>query len=197
MSRIVPLLGGRSTPDHGGASMKRIHWATLAVAVLLSAIHPPGLLAQPPGAGAVSGRVEVVLDDGTSRTVALSAATQRDGTAAGSIEFHDPSALPNHDVDGTGDAALAESKAGVTVYAQVTCLFVAEHAAIVGGEVVKADPERYVGKQVLVLMTDSERSRGVMDWGFYEPEQRVSCDSFPFAAYSPLAIAGGRTDVRQ
>jgi hypothetical protein len=36
-----------------------------------------------------------------------------------------------------------------------------------------------------------------MEWGLYEPEQRMSCDIFPFAAYSPLEISGGRTEVRQ
>jgi hypothetical protein len=177
--------------------MKRIQWATLAGAVLLSALHPPGLLAQIPGAGAVSGSVNVVLDDGVTRTIALSAATQRDGTAAGMIEFHDPSPLPNHDVDGTGDPALAESKTGVTVYAQVTCLFVAGGAAVVSGDVVKADPERYVGKQIVVMLSGSEKSRGMLDWGFYEPEQRMSCDIFPFAAYSPVDVAGGRIEVKQ
>jgi hypothetical protein len=177
--------------------MRRIHWASLAAAVLLSAVHPPGLLAQPSGAGTVEGRVNVVFEDGNSRTVALSAATQRDGTAAGLIEFHDPTPLPDQDVDGTGDPALAASKSGVTVYAQVTCLFVADQVAIVGGDVVKSDPERYVGKQILVFLTDSAKSRGTMEWGLYEPEQRMSCDIFPFAAYSPLEIAGGRTEVRQ
>jgi hypothetical protein len=177
--------------------MKRIHWATLAVAALLSTTHPPGVLAQPLGAGVVSGHVSVVLDDGVERTIALSAATQRDGSAAGTIEFHDPSPVPDHDVDGTGDPALGESKSGVTVYAEVTCLFVAEHAAIVAGDVVKAEPARYVGKQIMVFLTDSEKSRPVMSWGIYEPGQRVSCDIFPFAAYDPVAIAGGRTEVKQ
>ena len=70
--------------------MKRIHWATLAVAALLPMIHPPGAPGQPLGAGVVSGLASVVLDDGVERTIALSAETQRDGTAAGSIEFNDP-----------------------------------------------------------------------------------------------------------
>ena len=85
----------------------------------------------------------------------------------------------------------------MTVSAEVTCLFVHEHAAIVAGEVVKAEPARYVGKQIMVFLTDSERSRPVMSWGLYEPGQRVTCDSFPFAGYAPLPIAGGRTEVKQ
>jgi hypothetical protein len=176
--------------------MKIIYWATLAGAVLLSAVFPGGPFAQTPGSGEVSGNVSLVLEDGTTRTLALSAATQRDGTAAGMIEFHDPSPIPSLDVDGTGDPALAASASGVTVYAQVTCLFVAGHAAVVGGDVVRAEPARYVGKQIVVLLTDSGQSPGRMSWGFYEPEQRVSCDSFPFAAYTPVDIAGGRTEVK-
>ena len=177
--------------------MKRIHWATLAVAALLPMIHPPGAPGQPLGAGVVSGSASIVLDDGVERTIALSAATQRDGSAAGTIEFNDPAPMADQDVDGTGEAALAESKSGVTVYAEVTCLFVSEHAAVVAGDVVKAEPARYVGKQIMVFLTDSERSRPVMSWGLYEPGQRITCDSFPFAAYAPVAIAGGHTEVKQ
>lgn len=177
--------------------MKRIHWATLAVAALLPMIHPPGALGQPLGAGVVSGLVSVVLDDGVERTIALSAATQRDGTAAGTIEFNDPAVMADQDGDGTGDAALAESKSGVSVSAEVTCLFVSEHAAIVAGDVVKAEPGRYVGKQIMVFLTDSERSRAEMSWGLYEPGQRITCDSFPFAAYAPIPIASGRIEVKQ
>lgn len=177
--------------------MKRTRWRTLVVALSLSAILPSGLMAETPGAGTVSGNVSLVLGDGITRTVALSAATQRDGTAAGSIEFNDPAPTPNHDVDGTGDPALADSGAGVTVYAQVSCLFVAGTTAVVGGDVVKAEPARYVGKQIMVFLTDSERSRPTMSWGIYEPAQRVSCDIFPFGAYDPVAIAGGRTEVKQ
>jgi hypothetical protein len=177
--------------------MKRTRWGTLVVALSLSAILPPGLMAEAPGAGVVSGNVSLVLGDGITRTIALSAATQRDGTAAGSIEFNDPAPTPNHDVDGTGDPALADAGTGVTVYAQVTCLFVAGTAAVVGGDVVKAEPARYVGKQIVILLTDSQKSPGAMSWGFYEPEQRISCDSFPFSAHAPVAIAGGRTEVTQ
>jgi hypothetical protein len=175
--------------------MKKIHRAILAGAVLLSAIVPSGAFAQTPGSGEVRANVSLVLGDGLTRTIALGAATQRDGTAAGSIEFHDPSTLPSPDVDGTGDPALAHSSSGVMVTAQVTCLFVAGHAAVVGGDVVRADPERYVGKQIVVLLTDGGQGPGRMSWGFYEPEQRVSCDSFPFSAHAPVEITSGRTEV--
>jgi hypothetical protein len=172
--------------------MKRVHWTTLAGAVLLSAVLSP----QTAGSGEVTGSVSLVLGDGIARTIALSAATQRDGTAAGVIEFHDPTPMPPPDVDGTGDPALAASQSGVTVYAQVTCLFVDGHAAVVGGDIVQADPARYVGKQIVVLVTDSGRGPGRMSWGFYEPGQRVSCDSFPLSAHAPVDITGGRTEVR-
>jgi hypothetical protein len=177
--------------------MKRTRWRTLVVALSLSAILPPALLAETPGAGVVNGNVSLVLGDGITRTIALSAATQRDGSVAGSIEFHDPAPIPSPDGDGTGDPALGESQSGVTVSAQVTCLFVAGHAAVVGGDVVKAEPARYVGKQIVVLLTDSQQSAGTMSWGFHEPGERVSCDSFPFSAHAPFAIAGGRTEVKQ
>ena len=133
----------------------------------------------------VSGLASVVLDDGVERTIALSAATQRDGSAAGTIEFNDPAPMADQDVDGTGDAALAESKSGVTVSAEVTCLFVAEHAAIVAGDVVKAEPARYVGKQIMVFLTDSERSRPVMSWGLYEPGAENHLRQLPVRGLCP------------
>ena len=91
-----------------------------------------------------------------------------------------PHRLPSPDGDGTGNPALAESQSGVTVYAQVTCLFVAGHAAVVGGDVVKAEPARYVGKQIVVLLTDSEQSPGTMSWGFYEPGRECPATASPF-----------------
>lgn len=177
--------------------MKSIHHGTFVAALLLSAVSPPGPLAQTAGGGLVNGYADLVLGDGVLRTLSLSAVTGRDGSASGQIEFHDPAPLPDQDVDGTGDPALAESKSGVRLYAEVNCLVVAGDAAIVGGQVVKSDPARYVGKQVVLLLTDSGRSTGVMTWGFYEPEQNVFCGSFPFSAYAPVEIASGRLEVKQ
>ena len=48
----------------------------------------------------------------------------------------------------------------MTLYAEVNCLAVEGNAAIVGGEVTHASVARYVGKQVLLFVEDSERSRG-------------------------------------
>jgi hypothetical protein len=106
------------------------------------------------------------------------------------IEFHDPTPIPASEDD------PADSQSGVTAYAQVTCLFVVGDAAIVGGDVVRAEPGRYVGKQIVVMLTDSGQGPGRMSWGFYEPEQRVSCDSFPLSAHAPVAITSGRTEVK-
>ena len=177
--------------------MKTIHLGTFVAALLLSAILPPGPLAQTAGGGLVSGYANLVLGDGFMRTISVNAVTQPDGTATGEIEFNDPAPIPDQEVDGTGDPVLAGSPSGVTLSAQVTCLVVAGHAAIVGGQVVKSDPARYVGKHVLLLLTDSGKSPEVISWGFYEPEQRVSCDSFPSSAYAPVEIAGGRIEVKQ
>jgi hypothetical protein len=177
--------------------LKRIHSGIFVATLLLSAVLPPGLLAQTAGGGLVSGYANLVLGDGVMRTISLNAVSQLDGTATGQIEFNDPAPIPDQEVDGTGDPALAGSKSGVTLSAQVSCLVVVGDAAIVGGQVVASDPARYVGKHVLLLLTDSGKSPGVMSWGFYEPGQRVSCDSFPFSTYAQVEIAGGRIEVKQ
>jgi hypothetical protein len=169
-------------------------WSVLA-SLLVAAALSPGPLAQ--AGGAVTGHVSVVLDDGVVRTVAFTAVSQKDGAASGHIDIEDPTPLAGQDVDGTGDPALADSPTGVRLRADVNCLAVDGDVAIVGGQVTKADVARYVGKQVLLFVEDSARSRGGFSWGFYEPTEYRFCGSYPWAAYSPEKIAGGSLQVER
>jgi hypothetical protein len=172
--------------------MKSTQVWTFLAGSLLSAILRPGPFAY---AGSSSGRIGVVLDDGGLRTVSFSAVADKNGDASGQIEIDDPTPLPDQDVDGTGDPALAESPDGVRLVALVNCLAVEGDTAIVGGVVAKASLPRYVGKQVLLFVEDSGKSRGGFSWGFYEPGEYRFCGSFPWAAYSPEKIAGGSLQV--
>jgi hypothetical protein len=167
---------------------------TFLVGSLLSAILLPGSFAH---AGSSSGQVSVVLEDGMLRTVSFSALAEKNGDASGQIEIDDPTPLPDQDVDGTGDPALAESPHGVRLVALVNCLAVDGDTAIVGGVVAKATVARYVGKQVLLFVEDSGRARGGFTWGLYEPGEYRFCGSFPWAAYTPEKVAGGSLQVLQ
>ena len=91
---------------------------------------------------------------------------------------------------------MAGSPTGVNLNVQVDCLVVNGTTAIVGGQVTRADVLRYVGKYVLLFVEDGGRSQPRLNWGFYEPEAGVSCDSFPRAAYSPVEVTGGSVKVR-
>ncbi len=171
-----------------------IRFGTLLVTLLSSAILPPGLVAEPRG-GSATGHANLTFGDGILRGVSFSAVTHDDGSVSGQIEFHDPAPMPDQDVDGTGDPALAESPFGVKLHAEVNCLVVDGDSAIVGGQVTSSDVARYVGKQVLLFVEDSEHSRGGFTWGFYEAKDGVFCGSFPWAAYAPVGTAGASLQV--
>ena len=177
--------------------MKSIQFGTFLVTLVLSAILPPGPLAQPPGGAQASGYVNLTFDDGILRIVSFSAVTHQDGAVSGQIEFHDPAPMPDQDVDMTGDPALAASPSGVKLLAEVNCLVSDGATAVVGGQVTASDIARYVGKQVLLFVEDSGISRGRFSWGFYEPQEKVFCVSVPFAAYTPVEIAGGGLQVHR
>jgi hypothetical protein len=184
-----------SSRSGGGLLMERTrYWTFLAGSLLLAAILLPGSAAL---AASSTGHVLVTLDDGSVRTVSFSAEAGRDGDATGTIEIDDPTPLPDQDVDGTGDPALAGSPNGLRLVALVNCLAVDGDTAIVGGVVAKATLARYVGKQVLLFVEDSGKARGGFTWGLYEPGEYRFCGSFPWAAYTPEKVAGGSLQVLQ
>jgi hypothetical protein len=170
-------------------------WALL-VTLLMPGILSLGALAEADGGPTASGHVALGLED-DALVVAFKAIGQKDGTATGQIDLHSPSALPDQDVDGTGDPSLAGSKDGVAVQAAVNCLAVDGSTAIVGGVVTASSIERYIGKQVLLFVEDSAKLSGGFSWGFHEPQEDVFCDSFPWAAYTPQSIAEGSLEVQQ
>jgi hypothetical protein len=164
--------------------------------LLLPAILPPGALAQGRVGSQAAGQADLVAGDGAA-TVSFSAVAQGDGTARGYIDFRDPTPQLNQDVDGSGDPALADAPSGVTLHAEVNCLALVGTTAIVGGEVTSAEPDRYVGKQILLFVEDSGRARGGFTWGFYEPQAGAYCGTFPWAAYTPVPVLGGSFRVQQ
>jgi hypothetical protein len=178
----------------GGALVKSVVGRTVLAVFLLSALLPPDSLAQAPTRAVATGSAAMTTGDGTHGIVSFSA-IREDDVVSGQIEFQDPAPIPDQDGDGTGDPALAGSPSGVTVHAKVNCLAVEGHAAIVGGEVTHSNLPRYVGKQVLLFVEDSERSHGRLSWGFYERPEGAFCDSHPWAAYRPVVIQGGGFQV--
>jgi hypothetical protein len=175
--------------------MNTARFPAFLVTLLLSGILPLDVPAQASGDSSATGYVTVAREDG-SLTVSFSAVGRADAVA-GQIDIHDSSPLPDQDVDGTGDPALAGSPHGVALQAEVNCLAVDGDTAIVGGEVTRSNLARYLGKQVLLFVEDSVKSQGRFTWGFYEPQKHVFCGTFPWAAYTPERTAGGSLQVQR
>lgn len=176
--------------------MKRWHGWSAVVTLLMSGVLSLGPLARPGEGAAATGVAHFTFDDGKLRTVSFSATTQRDGTAVGHIDIQDRVPIPNQDVDGAGDPALAGSPTGVNLNARVDCLVVEGTAAILGGQITRADVQRYVGKYVLLFVEDRGRAQARLNWSFYAPESGVSCENVPRGAVSLVEVAGGSVKVR-
>jgi hypothetical protein len=176
--------------------MAGTHGRSVIVTLLMSAVLFAGPLVQPGEGASATGLAHFTFDDGTLRTVSFSASSRGDNTAAGQIDINDRTPIPDQDVDGTGDPALAGSPKGVNLNAQVDCLVVDGTTAVLGGHVTRADVARYVGKYVLLFVEDRGRAQARLNWGFYTPQDGVSCESFPQAAYSPVEVTGGSVKVR-
>jgi hypothetical protein len=176
--------------------MNRWHGRIAIVSLLMSGVLSFGALARLSEAATANGLAHFTFDDGSLRTVSFNATTQRDGTAVGNIDIQDRVPIPSQDVDGTGDPNLAGSPTGVNLTARVECLVVKGTEAILGGQITRADVPRYVGKYVLLFVEDRGRAQPRLNWGFYEPETGVSCESVPEGAVSLVEIAGGSVKVR-
>lgn len=176
--------------------MNSAQLSAILMTLLLSGILPLDALAQAGGGPSATGQAILEREGGEVR-VSFNAVTTRDGLASGQIDFYDPFPLPEQDVDGTGDLALAVSRSGVALQAVVNCLAVDSGTAIVGGEVTHSNIPRYLGKQVLLFVEDSAKSGGRFSWGFYERQANVFCDSYPWAAYTPVTIAQGTLQIRE
>jgi hypothetical protein len=165
----------------------------VAVSTVLFASGFP--LRAPVYAAMVIGDNVTVVREGGSMNASFYATSGRDGSASGQIHLYDATPLIDQDVDGTGDSALVESPAGVATQAVVNCLVVDGSTAIVGGKVTHSNVKRYLGKQVLLFVEDGAGGR--ISWGFYEPQQAVSCDNYPRDTYTPQKIAAGKLQVRR
>jgi hypothetical protein len=167
----------------------------LAAAILLAAPFAPA------SAGAVRGQIVVSAGDDVLRIASFSAESvdPEKGTAIGQINFHDPKATVNQDVDGTGDETLKDAPDGVKLEANVDCLFLDKGQAVVGGQVTSATVERYVGMWVLLYVADGavDGERDKFSWGFYPVETETGCGSFPLAAYEPTDVDSGEIQVRE
>jgi hypothetical protein len=169
-------------------------WMIL-LTLLLAGVAPLDVSAREGLGSWATGNVTVA-QEGVSLAVSFSAMGGRD-TATGQIDLRDSTPIPDQDVDGTGEATLVGSPDGVKLQAAVNCLAVDGETAIVGGEVTHSSVERYVGKQVLLFVEDSGKSKGRFSWGLYEAQKYVFCGTFPWGAYTPEEVAGGSLQVQE
>ena len=176
--------------------MNRRHARIAITTLLVSGALSLGPVTRSSEGATASGLSHFTFDDGALRTVSFSATTQQDGTAVGHIDIQDRVPIPSQDVDGTGDPALAGSPNGVNLNARVECLVVKGTAAVLGGQITRADVPRYVGKYVLLFVEDRGRTDARVNWGFYEPQSGVSCENAPQGAVSLFEVAGGSVKVR-
>ena len=173
---------------------KELKKAFTSAAVIAALLGPDLCLDAPAHASVAMGDVTVAREDGAMRA-SFTATGQADGSAVGQIQLYDPTPLGDQDVDGTGDSTLAETPGGVAAEATVNCLVVDGGRAIVGGEVTHSNVKRYLGKKVLLFLEDGASAR--FSWGFYEVQQDVFCDSYPWAAHTPDDITAGSLQVQQ
>ena len=177
--------------------------AGFLVGTLLAATIALPISSTPAWAGTTQGHAVVGAGDDVMRILSFSASSvdPAEGTATGQINFRDPAPNVDQDVDGTGDPSLADAPDGVSLEANVDCLWVEGNRAVVGGQITSASVPRYVGMLVQLYVEDggpgghSDR----FSWGVYPAETETGCGSYPVAAYvdDAVSLESGDLQVQQ
>jgi len=200
MEPVIHDGGPAATATHeGGQRVPNISTGSLVATLLATTIMTTAPLTHA-WAASTTGHAVVDVGDEVLRIVSFSATSlnQEEGTATGQVDFHDPNATADQDVDGTGDPALEDAPAGVRLQANVDCLWVDGNQAVLGGQVTTASVSRYVGMWVLLYVEDGDQaSRDRFSWGFYPVETDTGCGSFPVVAHSGIEIESGQLRVQQ
>jgi hypothetical protein len=149
-----------------------------------------------------TGHAVVGLGDDNLRILSFSATSvdPDESNATGQIHFQDPTPTLDQDVDRSGGPDLEDAPHGVTLQADVDCLQVDDHQAVIGGQVTRASVSRYVGNRVLLFVEDGSQSGSPsrVEWGFYEAATDTDCGSFPLAAHdAAVEIESGVLQVQQ
>jgi hypothetical protein len=175
--------------------------ARFRIGTLLAATVVFPLLVTSAWAASVTGHAVVGVGDDVLRIVSVSATSlvRDEGTATGRVDFHDPKATADQDVDGTGDPSLKDAPDGVRLEAAVDCLWAEDNHAVIGGQVTSASVERYVGMWLLLYVEDGQfkGDRDRLSWGLYPVETQTGCGSFPLAAHEAVDIESGELRVQQ
>lgn len=177
---------------------------------------PAAAAAEGPSA---SGAGVVSLGDSLKRRFEFQAVTREDGSVTGYITLAVPAELPEQDVDGTGEAGLEGSPAGLEVTVEVDSLKVRGRRAVLGGVVSSTNLPRYVGVRVLLAVEDrgegaKPAARDRLTWGVYRgaaarlaadaedpgaegalvAEREFDAERFPLSSFSLSRIDEG--DIR-
>jgi hypothetical protein len=152
----------------------------LSLALLILSAAPARTSASRAEGPSVTGGVS--LGQGGAKTfVEFNAVTRTGGGVGGRITFRDGSELPDQDVDGTGDPALAASSSGLVFTADVDGLCVTGNVAVLSGVVESSTRSGDVGRRMLFAVEDNGAGRRAADrigWGLYHAGvQRLVADS--------------------
>lgn len=88
-----------------------------------------------------------------ARTIEFNATGLSSGRASGDLVMTEPLALPEQDVDGTGDPEIRETTLSLRL--AVDCMKVERNRAVLGGQVLEANVESYVGRRMLLTVEDN------------------------------------------
>jgi len=87
------------------------------------------------------------------RTIEFSAKGESGGRASGDLALTEPIALPDQDVDGTGEPEVKETTLSLRV--AVDCLKIERNRAVLGGQVRESNVQSYVGRRMLLTVEDN------------------------------------------
>jgi hypothetical protein len=149
--------------------MKRMKLAILALAFLT--LSAAGARAQ-----SASGNWQFTFDDSFLKTSNFDAATQADGSTAGTIFLSDEQPIFNQDVDGTREIGSGDKYNGFSLKADVDGLVVVNTRAVMSATVRDATIPSLVGTRILLTAEDNGDNTKTLDgltWGVYKFVERT------------------------
>ena len=99
------------------------------------------------------------------RTIEFNATGLSGGRASGDLALTEPIALPDQDVDGSGEPEVRETTLSLRV--AVDCLNVERNRAVLGGQIRESNVQSYVGRRMLLTVEDNTENADRYTFGFY------------------------------
>jgi len=129
-----------------------------------------GMAAAAPASGpSASGTYRFVLEDGFSKSVEFSAASDERGTTTGQMTFTDEAGVSEQDPDGANEKAGSPTPFYMT--AVLDTLTIDRNRAVMSGTVADSSIRSYIGKWVQLVVEDNGAEPDKLTWCFCQPEE--------------------------